>query len=122
MSLRTYLFGIFVATILCWGAFLLTLFNTNPHIAGGIAVVSLLLSLFFALLGTFTLLGFYSRIFFSKNELLYTNIGISFRQGILFSFIIVGLLLLSHFQFLNFWTALLFILAISSLEFYFRTK
>ncbi len=122
MTLRSYLFLIFMATVLCWGAFLLALFNTNPEDAGVMALVSFFGSLFFALMGTLTLIGFYLRVYFSKNEVIYANMGIAFRQAVLFSICVIGLLILQALRLLNWWDGILFCLAILSLELYFRSR
>jgi len=122
MSLRTYLFGIFVATVLCWAAFVLTIYNTNPKDAGTMAVVSFFGSLFFALMGTFTLLGFYLRLWFYKNEIFYANIGVAFRQGIFLAIIVCGILGLQAIRLLTWWNMILFIIIVVMLEAYFLAK
>lgn len=122
MSLRTYLFLIFIATVLCWGALLLTIFNTNPQEAGNVALFSFFGSLFFTSIGTLTLVGFYLRVFFSKNEIIYANMGVSFRQAVLLSICLTGLLGLQALRLLNWWDGILFCTAVLSLELYFRSK
>lgn len=122
MSLKTYLFGIFTATCLFWGAFLLIFFNTNPQEGGKMIIFFFFASLFFALWGTLTLLDFYFRVFISKNEIYYANINIALREGFLGALCLLGLLILRVINFLNFLNGFLWVLAISSLEFYFLSR
>ncbi len=122
MSLRTYLIGVFIGTILCWGAFVLTILNIDPTDSGTLGLASFFSSLFFALTGTFGLIGFFARIWLSGNEIIYENIGISFRQGVLFSLCIVGLLALQAIRMLTWWNGILLVLIIIMLEFYFMAK
>ena len=120
-SLKKYLLLIFLATILCLVALGLIIFNTNPYIGRGI-VFLFFVSLFFSLVGVFTLIGFYLRLWFSKNEIIYFHLVPSIRQAILISMCFIVLLGLQDLRLINIWTASLLILAILSLEFFFRTK
>ncbi len=122
MSLRTYLIGIFIGTILCWAAFVLTVLNIDPADSGVLGLTSFFGSLFFALAGTLGLIGFFARIWLSGNEIIYENIGISFRQGFLFSLSIVGIFALQSIRMLTWWNGILLVLIVIMLEFYFLAK
>lgn len=122
MTLSTYLIGITLSTILCWIAWILTIINLDPNNAGNLGFLSFFISLFFAIVGTFTVIGFYLRLWFSKNEYYYENITISFRQAILISISIVGLLVLQALRVLNLFDGLLFVASIMLLEFYFLAR
>ena len=80
------------------------------------------ISLFFAIVGTFTIIGFYLRLWFTSNEYYYENITISFRQAILVSVVVVGLLGLQALRILNLFDGILFISSILLLEFYFLAR
>jgi hypothetical protein len=122
MALRTYLIGIFIGTILCWAAWGLTISNIDPTDAGILGLASFFSSLFFALAGTFGLIGFYIRVWLSGNEIIYENIGLSFRQGVLISLCIIGILALQGIRMLTWWNGILLVLIIIMLEFYFMAK
>lgn len=122
MSLRGYLFGIFVSSCLFWAAFVLIIFNTNPQEGGNLIIFLFFASLFFALWGSFTLIDFYLRLFISKNEIYYANINIALREGFLFALVVLILLILKIVNLFNFGNLLLLILAMISLEFYFLAK
>ena len=122
MTLSTYLIGISVSTLLCWTAWGLTIINVDPQTTGSWGIVSFFISLFFAIVGTFTIIGFYLRLWFTSNEYYYENITISFRQAILVSVVVVGLLGLQALRILNLFDGILFISSILLLEFYFLAR
>ena len=121
-SLKAYLFGIFMATVLSWAAFVLIIFNVNPYSTSRWILFLFFLCLFLALVGTITLIGFYLRFWFSKKEIGFAHIGPSIRQAILLSLCVITLLALQILRLVNIWTGILLVLAILSLEFFFRTK
>ncbi len=122
MTLKSYLVGISISTALCWAAWALTIFNIDPANAGNLGLLSFFVSLFFAIVGTLTIGGFYLRLWFSKNEYYFENINISFRQAILAAFSIVGLLILQALRILNLFDGILFVLSIILLEAYFLAR
>lgn len=122
MTLRSYLLGMFLSTIVCWLAFGLILFYVNPYNSGALGLIAFYISLFFASIGTLTLIGFYLRVWFSKNEILFAHVNPSFRQAILLSIILVGSLVLQAFHLLTWWDGALFVLSIVLVEFYFISR
>lgn len=121
MSVKAYLFGFGISSLLCWFAFGLTLVNTNPT-QGSAALASLYLSLFFALLGTLTLLGYFARVYRRRNEIKYANIQIAFRQATLTCLVLVGLLALQSIRLLAWWDILLLVVLATLLELYLRSN
>lgn len=122
MSIRTYLLGVFIATVFFWAALTLVVINTNPNQGGNFALTAFYLSLFFALTGTATIFGYYLRIWFSRNEVIYANIGPALRQGILIATATIVILMLQRLKLLSIWSGFLLVLAILSLDFFFRAK
>lgn len=122
MSLKKYLIGMGLATLLCWAAWGLILFYIDPYVAGITGLVCFYLSLFFALTGTFTLIGLTLRIWFSHNEIIFAYVGVSFRQAVLLASVIGGCLILQQLRVLNWWDGSLLAISIGLLEFYFMTR
>jgi len=122
MNLSTYLAGIGISTILCWLAWILTVMNIDPYTGGTWGVLSFFVSLFFALVGTLSFVGFYIRLWFTSNELYYENITISFRQAILASLCVIGILGLQALSIFNIFNGILLVLSIILLEFYFLAR
>ena len=58
----------------------------------------------------------------SKNNIEFTQAGDSFRHGMFFALIFVGMLILQSFRMLTLWNAGLFIIGIGLLEFYFASR
>lgn len=122
MTLRSYLIGMLISTIFCWAAFLLLIIYVDPEQASFIGFLSFYVSLFFALIGTFTLVGFYLRVWFSKNEVLFAHVTPSFRQAILLSIILIVSLILQSFRLLTWWDGALLVGSVVLLEFYFMSR
>ncbi|MCK5084980.1 MAG: hypothetical protein KAQ64_04975 [Candidatus Pacebacteria bacterium] len=122
MTLRTYFLGMIISAILCFVSWILIVFYVDPETSGLIGVVLFFLMLFFSLSGLFALLGFYLKRKFFKNKVEFGQIGTAFRQGILFSLIFTGMLMLQSLGMLFWWSAILFIIGISLLELYFMSK
>ncbi len=122
MTLRSYLLGMFLSTIVCWLAFGLILYYVNPYNSGALGLIAFYISLFFASIGTLTIAGFYLRVWFSKNEILFAHVNPSFRQAILLSIILVGSLVLQAFRLLTWWDGSLFVISIVLIEFYFISR
>jgi len=122
MSLKRYLIGISISTIFCWLAWITVLYNINPETAGFIGIFLFYASLLVAVVGTLALLGFFFRVWFSREEIVYKHVGISLRQAFLFGLLIVGSLLLQGSRLLTWWNGLLFILGLTVLELFFLTR
>lgn len=108
-----------LTTLVCWSSWLVVLFYLDPTNAGFPGFLLFYLSLFLALLGTFSLVGFFIRAWFSQEEMVYKHIGISLRQGLLFSMLLSVSLLLQGEKLFNWWSALFFILFLAVLESFF---
>lgn len=122
MTLKKYLIGIAVSTVLTFVAFMLVLFYVDPFDTGIVGFVGFYASLFFTIIGAFTIIGFYLRIWSSGNEVVYAHVAPSFRQAIFLAVIIIGSLLLQSFRLLTWWDAILFVLSIVLLEFFFMSR
>lgn len=122
MTLRTYLIALAAATLVCWASFAMILFYLSPLDSSWIGPTFFFVTLFFSLIGTITLLGFSFRIFFARNEMVFSALNTSFRQGMLIALAIVGSLVLQAFRMLTWWDAALFIIALALLELFFITR
>lgn len=122
MSHHRYLTIIGIAGVLSWVAWIVVLYKLDPFESTGLALAFFFLSLFVALVSTFTVLGFYFRVWLNKNEIYYNHINIAFRQGLLLTFIALGCLLFQLLGVLTWWSGLLYIAAITLVEFYFMAK
>lgn len=121
MSLKAVLWGLAISSTLCWIAWILTVANTNPDQGGQAAVLSFYLSLFAGLFGTVTLVGYAARRILTGNELKYTLIRTSFRQGFLTAALVAILLLLQSARLLSWWDVSLLVVTVVLLELYLRS-
>ncbi len=122
MSHNRYIVIISFAAIISWMAFYLVVTKLDPFMSTGLALALFFVSLFFALTSTFTIAGFYLRVWFNKNEIYYDHINVSLRQGILLTLIALGSLLFQLLGVLTWWSGLLLIGAITMIEFYLVAK
>lgn len=122
MTLRSYLIGMFISTLFCWASWVLILVYIDPEQASVIGFLSFYVSLFFAMIGTLTITGFYLRVWFTKNEVLFAHVIPSFRQAILLSLILVVALILQSFRLLTWWDGALLVGSVTLVEFYFMSR
>ncbi len=122
MSLKKYLITMSFVTVFCWIAWLVVLWYMDPSGAGGIGFLLFYLSLFFALLGTFSLLGFFVRVWFSKEVVIFRHLGVSTRQSLWFAILVVVSLIFQASDFFRWWTSGLLIIFLIVLEFFFISR
>ena len=123
MAIGIYLWGIAIAAILCWSSAAIIILKTDPRVIDLRIFIFLFTSLFFALTMTITYFSFFIKNKFIGNKVLPKKIlSGSFRQAILISLAIIGLLLLQLTRVLNWWDGFLLVTAVLLLELYFRSK
>lgn len=122
MSLKKYLIFTTTATLVSWIAWLIVLFYINPAEAGFIGFLLFYVSLFFALIGTFSLVGFFGRVWFTKEQIIFRHLGVSTRQSFFFAVLVVGILLLQGAGLYRWWTVISLVLLLTLLEFFFISR
>lgn len=122
MSHSRYLFFIGLAGFLAWVGFFLVLTRLNPYDHIGISLSLFFATFFIAVSATFTVLGFYFRVWLFRSEVFYKHINIALRQGVFLAFIAVFCLIFLVLRLLNWWTGLLLIAVVVLLEAYFSSK
>lgn len=110
------------ATLLSWVAWLVVLFYINPDDSGMVGYSLFYISLLVALVGTFSLVGFFGRVWFSREQVIFRHLGVSTRQSVWFSVLLVGSLLLQGTGYLKWWSLLFFIMLLTLLEFFFISR
>ena len=89
MTLRQYIAIMSIATLLCWMAWGLVLFNVDPFEASVVGHTFFYVSFFLSLLGTLSLLLFGLMYFFSRHtHPLFHYVRQSFHQGALAALIV----------------------------------
>ncbi|KKR06958.1 MAG: hypothetical protein UT33_C0006G0034 [Candidatus Peregrinibacteria bacterium GW2011_GWC2_39_14] len=122
MSHIKYLTTIGIAGIIAWLGFFITLTKLNPFESTGMAMTFFFLTLFIALMCTFTILGFYFRVWIYRNEIYYKHINISLRQGVMLSLIAIISLALQLLGVLNWLSGLLLVIVMLLIEAYISLK
>jgi len=122
MTHNRYLIYVGIAGIVSWIAWFIVLNKLDPFESTELALGLFFLSMFFALGCTFTIIGFYFRLWLNKNEYYSSHIHIAFRQGIELTIIALGCIFFLILGVLNWWSGLLLILCVSLVELYFAAK
>lgn len=121
MTLNVYLWGMRISTILAllaWGA---VIYYVDPSKTGILGQVLFYGSLFLALSGVFTIFFTWLRRKVNQDES-FVYIGMSFRQGLLLSLLVVILLIMQSFGVLVWWDGLLVVAALFLVELYFLSR
>lgn len=122
MTHAKYLSLIGISGFFAWIGWILTVFKLSPYENMGMALSFFFLTLFIALSCTFTVLGFYFRMWLFRNEVFYKHINIALRQGVFLSLIAVFCFVFLMLKVLTWWTGLLLIFVAVLLEGYFSSR
>lgn len=122
MSLRTFVILMAAATVVFWGAWFTVLFFIDPFATNFIGFLCFYVSLFFALMGLFTLVGFALRYLWKRGKPAFKFVGISIRQAIWFSLLIVASLVLQGEKLFTWWAGLLMVLVLAIFEAFFLSR
>ncbi|MDP2656701.1 MAG: hypothetical protein Q8P11_04015 [bacterium] len=118
MTLQKYLSMMAFATLICWGAWVAVINMVDVQHTGLLGYVLFYVSLFFALTGTFAVIGFFVRLVLLKQELVFQKVVTSFRQAIFFSLLIDGLLLLASRNLLRWYNVMFLVIGLTIAEFF----
>lgn len=122
MTIRSYVWAIRLITLLALMALVWVILFVDPERSGFYGKIYFFASLFFAAAGFFNLILISIRSRYIGSEMAAGNIGISFRQGILLSLLLVSLLTLQSFRMLVWWDGLLVVAAVFLMELYFLSR
>ena len=122
MTLKSYLWGMRISTVLSIAAWLTVVYNINPEKAGIVGQILFYLSLFLALAGVFILLITWLRRKILGSDWAFAHLGMSFRQGILLSALANALLIFQSLGILTWWDGLLLAAGIFIIELYFLSR
>ncbi len=110
MTLKNYLTVMSFLTLICFAIFFYVATTVDPHSTNWLGFVLFYSSLFIALVGLITLIGFLLRYFILKQGLAFNLVKLSFRQSFVLSlFLILGLFLQAND--LLTWLNLVFLIA-----------
>lgn len=108
MTLRQYLVLMSLGTLMCYSAFGFIVWTTDPSEAGFVEFLFFYVSLFLAVLGTFSVIGFVVKQKFIHNEeIIFRHVKRTFRQGAFVAFLVVLILFLRQLDYLNWWLTVL---------------
>lgn len=123
MSLRLYLIFMIFGTVLCWAAWGVVIHNIDPATAGLLGLSFFYLSLFLALVGSASVVGFVVKMSMLKdNDVIFRHTKRNFRQSIIFALLVTLCLGLLRSGWLHWWSAVLIVLLGLTIEGMFFSK
>lgn len=122
MTIRSFLVGIAISTLICFMAWFAVVSLSDPSGAGIGGLFLFYFSLFLWLSGFFVLAGFYSRTIFSPNKIPFSVLSNSVRQAIIFALAINIILILKSAQMLNSINAILLAISVIFTESYYLSS
>ena len=122
MSFPAFIILMIITTIVSWSAWGVVIFSINPYEADFLGIIFFYISLFFSLLGTFSIIGSIIRKKLVKKDILFRQVVISFRQAILFSLLIATALFLQSGRILTWWNILILVATLSVIELFAISK
>ncbi|MFH0969483.1 MAG: hypothetical protein V1804_03185 [Patescibacteria group bacterium] len=122
MTLKSYLWGMRLSTIFSAAAFILVIFYTDPEKGELQVKLAFYLTFFLFLSSIFVLMLTAIRRKFKREGAVFSDLGVSFREGSLLALLVIVLLILQSFRFLTWWDGLLAVAGIFLVELYFLTK
>lgn len=121
-SYKQYLWTIGLTALVSWAAWGMVIAKLDPYESTSLALGLFFISLFFAFIGSFTVIGFGLRRWIGKNEIYYHHLSVSLRQGLLLSLctlLCIGFLMLGV---LKWWNGLLVVTMAVLVEMYITSR
>jgi hypothetical protein len=120
MTLKQYLLLMTISTLIAWSGVALVVTQTDPGDAQTIVFGVFYLSLFLALCGTLSVIGFILRVvLLKKNFYISREVLVSLRQACLLSFLFVATMYLNSKSLLSIWIAIALVAMSTAAEFVF---
>ncbi|OGH60134.1 MAG: hypothetical protein A2725_00600 [Candidatus Magasanikbacteria bacterium RIFCSPHIGHO2_01_FULL_33_34] len=117
MNLRQYLIIMVLGTVLCWISLFFVLVNIDPFEANFVSFAFFYVSVFLAMIGTFSIILFlFYRGIKKATTPMYYQVQKSFRDSIVVAIFLTVLLYLQGSGLINTWNFLILILATISLS------
>jgi hypothetical protein len=118
-----YIVSVFVAAILGWSSWIVVINKLSPFMSGYLALALFYASLFVAAAATGALLIFYLRLSIAKKkEDAVPIIHTALRQGSLLAAMVCAGLVFQRLRVLTWWDALLLMLIVVLIEYYFSAR
>lgn len=119
MTLKQYIIIMVLATLMCFAAWGIVLFNIDPERDSTIGQVFFYITLFFSLLGTISLMNFGLYRLVTKSDYpLFRLVQKSFRNGVIGATLLIVMLFLQALNILNLWTGLMLLILVLSISFF----
>ncbi len=115
--MRQYLVLMSIGAVVCWLAWFFVLGSVDPSQSGIFGFIFFYTSLFLALAGTFSVIGFLvKKIVLKNDQIVFHHVKSTFRQSMLTAGVIIFGLILLQIKLLAWWNAILLLLLFAAIE------
>ena len=122
MFLNRYVLSVVIASITSFLSLYLVLSKIDPFTDERLALILFFISLFLAVSTVLTLVGYFFRILFYREELFMNHFNVSLRQGIILGFCLCAIMGFQVFRTLTWWNGLIILLISFLVELYFVAR
>lgn len=122
ISSSRYLGLLAVLAVIGWTTLAITVMRLDPFNSTALALPFFFGSVFFAVVGTLALIGFYLRVWFGSGEIYSAHISIALRQAVLVAGAVCFALLFQILKILTWWDGTLIVAALLLIEIYFSAQ
>ena len=122
MTLKSYLWGLRIIALISVISWVIVIVNIDPDVSVFVGQGLFFVSMFAMLSSTLTLFFTWMRKTMSGGESAFVHLGMSLRQGILISLLVIVLLFFQRLQILVWWDGLLLAAGFFLIELYFLTR
>lgn len=118
MTLKSYLIIMLMMTLVCWLGFSFVIWTINPEETSWLGFLLFYLSLFLAIVGTASLIGFIIRFVGLKQNIAFRSVRDAFRQSFLLAFLITAILFLLSKNLFSWLNVFFLVIGLSIFEFF----
>jgi len=122
MFFNRYIFLLLFVGFVSFCSLYLVFTKLDPYSEELLALVLFIVSLFFFISSVLSLVGYFLRIAFYRNELFLNHFNVSLRQGIILGICICALMGLQIIRTLTWWNGLIVVIISFLIELYFVAK
>lgn len=122
MFLNRYVLSVFLASVASFLSLYLVLSKIDPFVDEKLGLVLFFVSLFFLVSSALTLVGYFFRVLFYREELFMNHFNVSLRQGIILGFCLCAIMGFQVLRTLTWWNGFIIVLISFLIELYFVAR
>jgi len=122
MFLNRYVLSVLIASVASFLSLYLVITKIDPFTDETLGLVLFFISLFFSVSSALTLVGYFFRVLFYREELFMNHFNVSLRQGIILGFCLCAIMGFQILRTLTWWNGFIIVLISFLVELYFVAR